>query len=253
MTSTHSPLDWLGEAFEKVGWFIPPFISLGPLHRIAGAIYEEGANYTQANLQADLAALYEPGALAAMVVERYPATLVIRDYALTISEAVEAHFLGLHHVAVGGLIPVIEGAGRRLAAERGIDNHKVKTVFGKLAASCRDEAIKKNLGATHEVIAMLNSFENFTTKLLYAEHTDYLLSDGTNRHGITHGHYADKDYGSPLNFYKTIAAIDFLTFVAAFRGGSWLGQSPSLRSMLLAKRWTAQSLARAKAIELVGA
>lgn len=58
------------EAFEKVGWFIPPFISLGPLHRIAGAIYEEGANYTQANLQADLAALYEPGALAAMVVER---------------------------------------------------------------------------------------------------------------------------------------------------------------------------------------
>ncbi len=35
------------------------------------------------------------------------------------------------------------------------------------------------------------------------------------RHGIGHGAYTDSQYGRPLNFYKTIAAIDFLTFISS--------------------------------------
>jgi hypothetical protein len=49
-------------------------------------------------------------------------------------------------------------------------------------------------------------------------HSDcYGFEEKTNRHGILHGAYADADYDAPINFYKTIAAIDFLCFVAAFR------------------------------------
>jgi hypothetical protein len=55
----------------------------------------------------------------------------------------------------------------------------------------------------------------------------YPLVDKTNRHGIAHGFYADADYGRSLNFYKTIAAVDFLTLVASFTTNSISGFAPS--------------------------
>jgi hypothetical protein len=64
---------------------------------------------------------------------------------------------------------------------------------------------------------MMDSFVAFLSGSLYVQSYNYPFDDGTNRHGITHGAFADKDYGSALNFYKVIAAIDFLSFVAGFR------------------------------------
>ena len=71
---------------------------------------------------------------------------------------------------------------------------------------------------------------------MYIDLSHYPLVDKTNRHGIVHGAYADADYGRPLNFFKTIAAIDFLTFVSSFRANiSWLAPSPTEASHRLAK------------------
>lgn len=240
-------LDWLGEAFARVGWFIPPFIMMGALNEIARKIHDV-PEYPQAQLEADLRRVYEPVSLAAMVLNRYPQVPIISAYAETIAEAVEAHFLGLDHIAVGGLIPVIEGAGRLLARERGIDSYPVQKVFRGLADSCKDEALAKGLGATDEVVSMLNSFAHFTKEYLYVDSTAYLLSDRTNRHGITHGAFTDADYGSQLNFYKIISAVDFLTFVASFGGGSWLGESPTEASLALATRWVRQRQMRQVAL-----
>jgi hypothetical protein len=59
--------------------------------------------------------------------------------------------------------------------------------------------------------------------------------DGTNRHGITHGSFRDCDYGKPINFYKTIGAVDFLSFVSAFRANiSWFGSDTTDESERLA-------------------
>jgi hypothetical protein len=68
-----------------------------------------------------------------MVLHRYPLAPTIRNYESTICEAVKAHFLGLDHIAAAGLIPVIEGAGRLLASQRGINSRSIREVFTALA------------------------------------------------------------------------------------------------------------------------
>lgn len=191
--------------------------------------------YSQDDLERTLARLYEAEGLAAMVMHRYPIAPIIQDYRETIAEAIEAHFFGLNHVAIGGLVPVIEGAGRQLATQRGLIANGVWDIFNTLAADCKQEATTRGMGAPDEIESMMDSFVFFLKNYMYIKSSLYPLVDKTNRHGITHGAYADLDYGRPLNFYKTIAAIDFLTFVTSFRANiSWLAPSPTTASQELA-------------------
>lgn len=226
----------LGDAFFSVGWFLPPYASIGFLDTLAAEIKANKAQFGQKELQDRLGLLYDQESLAAMVTSRYPVTPIISDYRKTISEAVEAHFLGLHHVAVGGLIPVVEGACRELLTDRGLpSNVAVKAAFTNLAEHCKAEAIAKQLGATGEVISMLDSFSRFASVFLYVDSRFYPHIDKTNRHGITHGAYKDSDYGQAINFYKTIGAVDFLCFISAFRAHiSWFSPSRSPESSELA-------------------
>jgi hypothetical protein len=223
------------QSFNSVGWFIPPYMQMGVLSRIAGEIYGRGGQYQQDELETTLAQLYEPMGLAAMVMHRYPIVPVIRAYRETIAEAIEAHFFGLNHVAIGGLVPVIEGAGRQLASQRGITGKGIRVVFTALAKDCKHEAAIKKIGALGEIHSMLDSFVFFVNNYLYADSSLYPLVDGTNRHGIAHGAYADADYGRPLNFFKAIAAVDFLCFVSSFRASlSWFAPDPTPESLKLA-------------------
>jgi hypothetical protein len=221
--------------FRRVGWFIPPYKQLGTLSQIAAEIEAAGDQFTQDDLQGALARLYEPYGLASMVLHRYPLVPIIRDYKITIAEAIEAHFLGLNHIAVGGLAPVIEGAGRRLLVQRGLVAKPIREVFAVLAADCKAESATQNRGAPGEIASMMDSFSAFANETFFADSRQYPFSDGTNRHGIAHGDYSDSDYGRPINFYKTIAAVDFLTFIVSFRASiSWFPPSLGQRSMQLA-------------------
>jgi hypothetical protein len=210
-------------------------MQMGHLSRIAGEIISAGTAYTQADLEAALATLYEPIGLAAMVLHRYPIAPVIQDYQVTIRESVTAHFMGLDHVAVGGLVPVIEGAGRTICAQRNLAPRSVTQVLTMLADDCKNESITKNVGLPDEISSMMDSFADFARHSFFAPSTSYPFTDGTNRHGIAHGAFADANYGAPINFYKTIAAVDFLTFITSFRANiSWLGPDSSDASLKLA-------------------
>jgi hypothetical protein len=234
-------LGHLERAFTSVGWFIPPYAALGFLSSLGARILNSQGCFTQDDLESALGALYSTDGLAAMVCSRYPITPVIVEYQHTIAEAVEAHFLGLHHVAVAGLVPVIEGAGRELLKSRGLAGQSVKEVFSALAADCK----KQGVGNTGEVCSMMDSFSSFTENVLYANSDTYPFLDGTNRHGITHGKYRDKDYGRPINFYKTVGAVNFLAFVSAFKANiSWLAPDVSDESRRLAAYYRALSFAR---------
>ena len=103
-----SLLHW-EKAFNDVGWFIPPYIQMGALAKLAGEIHLRGGAYTQDDLETGLMMFYGPSGLAAMIMHRYGLAPVIKDYRETIAESVEAHFFGLNHIAIGGLVPVIEG------------------------------------------------------------------------------------------------------------------------------------------------
>jgi hypothetical protein len=228
-------LQHLEKAFKNVGWFLPPYAALGFLSPLGGEILRRGEDFGQGDLEERLGYLYGPEGLAAMVCNSYSITPVICDYQKTISESIEAHFLGLHHVAVAGLVPVIEGAGRDLLQQRGLSSKSVQGVFAKLAKDCKREAVEKQLGAIGEVISMLDSFLWFAENILYAGTGMNQFLDGANRNGITHGAYKDVNYGKPINFYKVIGAIDFLCFVSAFRASiSWLAPDPSIASRNLA-------------------
>ncbi|WP_298729256.1 hypothetical protein [uncultured Pseudomonas sp.] len=227
-----SNLDHFKAAFNSVGWFIPPYVTLGYLSLLAKEIHVKGPSFSQDDLAAALSLIYSADNLAAMVTERYPITPFINEYKEIISESIQAHFLGLDHVAVAGLMPVIEGAGRKLTASREIKAEYIKDVFVELAGDCKNESINKNIGATDEVISMMDSFAEFIKNHFYLNSKRYALSDKTNRHGILHGDYTDKDYGAPINFYKSIAAVDFLCFVSAFRANiSWMAPSPTAHSL----------------------
>jgi hypothetical protein len=214
---------------NSVGWFVPPYVSSGLLDLVALTITRSNGNFVQGDLEEVLARVYDAERLASMVLNRYPQTPVIKLFAQTISEATMAHFLGLHHVAVGGLIPVIEGAGRRLANECGLRRNKsIKNMFEDLAGYAKNDVIARRIGATDEIVNMLDSFLCFIKDYFFFSNSQrHPLADKTNRNGIAHGAYTDAEYGRPISFYKTIAAVDFLTFISSLKTSKMSGFVPS--------------------------
>jgi len=139
---------------------------MGVLADIAGEITGRGAQYDQNDLEQMLSRLYEPHGLAAMVMHRYQIVPVIQDYRETIAEAIEAHFFGLDHIAVGGLLPVIEGAGRQLAASRSVAQNGTQAIFSALLSDCKHEAYSRRMGEPTEIEAMMDSFGVFVKETL---------------------------------------------------------------------------------------
>src|SRR3954451_25052532 len=109
----------LAATFATVDWFVPPYIQLGVLFRLAKRLDEAAPDAKRAILVADLEEMYGPRDLAAMLVERYRKIAFISEFATVVEEAIEATQLGLSHVAVASMLPVIEGVLRRMATARG--------------------------------------------------------------------------------------------------------------------------------------
>jgi len=227
-------VDHYQKIFNGVGWFIPPYVRIGYLMDIIQDVIQN----EQTNLEQLLSHIYNADGLSAMVVDRYPFVPIISDYSQIISESIKAHFLGLHHVAVSGLIPVVEGAARKIAESKGIKEEYIKQVFIKLSEHTKNDVIENQLGMVSEIVPMLESFNNFATTNLYINSKKYPFDDNTNRHGILHGRYGDEDYGSPLNFYKAIGSIDFLCFIVSIRAPiSFFAPDTTIKSQQLSKMY----------------
>ena len=110
-----------------------------------------------------------------MVSERYHSVPYICEYSETIAECVGAYFLGLNRIAVSGLMPVIEGAGRKLAESRSVQVTSIKSVFKNLAADCKSDVIANNIGAVGEIVSKIDAFIEFTDNNLYINSNNYSL------------------------------------------------------------------------------
>lgn len=230
----------VADVLKGVGWFVPPYVSVGLLETVAQAITQAQGQFTEDDLERVLAFIYTPDRLSSMAVSRYPQIPVVDLYQETIAEAIWAHFSGLRHVAVGGLIPVVEGIGRELARQRGLKSDGgIKTVFRDLFIQAKDDVVQRRIGATQEIVDMLDAFLHFLKEYLFKDSQLYPLLDKTNRHGILHGAYKDADYGRPMNFYKAISAVDILTFVSMLQTPKMSGFAPDLtaESRALAERY----------------
>lgn len=224
------------EKLHQVGWLIPPFVSTGWIRNVATIIDRAGQPFGQAELEQLLASMFTPENLAGMVTSRYPQKPVIKAFQEIIAEGVQAHFLKLDHIAASGLVPVVEGATRRLAKEHGIVIDEFRPTLSALTKHCKDHVNAKRIGNVGEIVSMFESFELFVSKVLFVNTRRYALADGTNRHGMAHGIFADKDFGSPLNFYKIITAMNFLTFISSlYYGGSGFAPDETAESKELAR------------------
>jgi hypothetical protein len=227
-------IDGLAKALNDVGWFLPPYLSLGFLLQIKEQAQTD-SSFDQNALGQMLSAAYGPIHLASMVMNLYGATVGVKDYKGIIGESIEAHFLNLDHVAVSGLMPVVEGAARRLAKSRSLvikDSTPIKAVLEKLAKDCIRQVTHESIGVPHEFVAMISSFYVYARDYFYVGSKAYPLPDNTERHGTEHGVYGDKDYGTPINFYKTLSAVDMLCTMAGFgrNAPSLIAPSPSEES-----------------------
>ncbi|NOI98151.1 hypothetical protein [Vibrio sp. T3Y01] len=213
-------MEFYNEIFTKAGFLIPPYITNQDLNNIANVLKKKEA----LEIEDYLKHIYSEQNLASMVRGLYPDVPYINEYKDIISESIEAHFIGLDHIAVAGLMPVIEGVGMKLVdvwgieRERSTSNRKgVIALFSELAEKCKEHVITNNLGNVKAITASIDVFEYFLKNNFYVRSSSYKHSDKTNRHGISHGSYNDNDYGIPLNFYKTIGAVDFLCFIISLR------------------------------------
>jgi len=114
-----------------------------------------------------------------------------------------------------------------------------KDVFRALANETKHDVLKRNIGVTKEIVGMIEGFLHFIESYSYENSQAYPLVDKANRHGIAHGAYTDAEYGKPINFYKTISAVDSLTFIASLRMQKKSGFAPEAphESKALAARY----------------
>jgi hypothetical protein len=234
-----SNIEHFKQAFNRVGWFIPPYVPAVYLSLLHRHITNPDGAFDNSHLEQWLALVYSDENLSAMVLHRYAATPFVCEYKSTIGEAIEAHFMQLHHVAVAGLLPVIEGITLKLADDHSVQPSRERAPrFRELAARCKREVTEKDIGDVEQVVTMIDSFMVFTEQHLYANSSGSMSGDRTNRHGILHGAYTDIDYGKPINFYKVIAAVDFLCFLSAIRASvSWLAPDSTMESKRLASHY----------------
>lgn len=231
-------MEFYRDLFTSVGWFIPSHSTMGYINTIANEIKDS----EDPNIEPFLKELYSSLNQAAMVTERYPVVPYICEYKDIISESIEAHFLGLNYAAVTTLMPVVEGVGNKLVDEWGVDrklsngkNKGTRTLFSNLAEKCRKYVIDNDLGMVSEIVPALEAFEHYLKNNFYINSTKYTFDDKTNRHGILHGSFKDSDYGIPMNFYKTVGAVEFLCFIISLKEPiSFFAPSPTDKSYQLA-------------------
>ncbi|WP_077338841.1 hypothetical protein [Pseudocolwellia agarivorans] len=231
-------MEFYRDLFTSVGWFIPSHSTMGYINTIANEIKDS----EDPNIEPFLKELYSSLNQAAMVTERYPVVPYICEYKDIIFESIEAHFLGLNYAAVTTLMPVVEGVGNKLVDEWGVDrkfsngnNKGTMTLFSDLAEKCRKYVIDNDLGMVSEIVPALEAFEHYLKNNFYINSTKYTFDDKTNRHGILHGSFKDADYGVPMNFYKTVGAVEFLCFIISIKEPiSFFAPAPTDKSYQLA-------------------
>jgi hypothetical protein len=227
-------------AMASIGWFMPPYGNQGQLDIVSREINNAGSSIDECQIERALGFFYTPDRLASMALNMYAQMPVINLYTKTIAESAAAHFCNFPHVAVAGLMPVVEGAGRKLARMRGLKHEaSVKAVFIELIDNAKEDAWARKIGNTKEIDDMLTGCRNFLTKYFFENSALYPLLDKTNRHGVLHGDYQDSDYGRPINFYKTISAVDILTFISMLQTTQMTGFVPehTTESKALAERY----------------
>jgi len=208
--------EYLANAFKQVDWPIPPYLNLGFLSPLAKAINDAPKAAKLAIVREKLAGAYTADYLAAMYVDRYSRISYIKDFARQIDESIRTYFCGYTFNAVTGLLLVIEGIIRKMAASQQHDiGHGTKKLNDELQALV-DRELQSPAGYAERLV-VLEAFRDFVRDRLLQNTDSYIGLNEFNRHGILHGIF--EGFGQAVNFLRLITLLDLLCFSIGLIGG----------------------------------
>lgn len=180
-----------------------------------------------------LAGAYTAQYLAAMYLDRYSRISYVKDFSRQIDESIRTYFCGYTFNAVTGLLPVIEGIIRKMAAGQNRDiGQGTKRLNDELHALV-DRELQSPAGYGERLV-LLEAFRDFVRDRLLQNTDRYVGLNEFNRHGILHGIF--EDFGQAVNFLRLITLLDLLCFSIGLIGGgvSMFAPAPTPESTKLA-------------------
>jgi hypothetical protein len=225
--------EYLASAFKQVDWPIPPYLTLGFLGPLAKAINDAPEDEKLAIMREKLAGAYTAQYLAAMYLDRYSRISYVKDFSRQIDESIRTYFCGYTFNAVTGLLPVIEGIIRKMAAGQNRDiGQGTKRLNDELHALV-DRELQSPAGYGERLV-LLEAFRDFVRDRLLQNTDRYVGLNEFNRHGILHGIF--EDFGQAVNFLRLITLLDLLCFSIGLIGGgvSMFAPAPTPESTKLA-------------------
>jgi hypothetical protein len=225
--------EYLANAFKEVDWPIPPYLNLGFLTPLAKAIKDAPKDAKPAIVREKLAGAYTADYLASMYLDRYSKLLYVKDFSRQIDESIRTYFCGYTFNAVTGLLPVVEGIIRKMAASQNRDiGHGTKKLNDELQSLVDREL--QSPACYGERLVVLEAFRDFVRDRLLQNTDRYVGLNEFNRHGILHGIF--EDFGQAINFLRLITLLDLLCFsIGLISGGvSMFAPAPTPKSSKLA-------------------
>jgi hypothetical protein len=233
-TSTNREFaEYLANAFKQVDWPIPPYLTLGFLSPLAKAIRDAPQDAKLAIVREKLAGAYTADYLAAMYLDRYSRIPYVKDFSRQIDESIRTYFCGYTFNAVTGLLPVVEGIIRKMAASQNRDiGQGTKKLNDELQALVDREL--RSPTCYGERLVVLEAFRDFVRDRLLQNTERHVGLNEFNRHGILHGIF--EDFGQAINFLRLITLLDLLCFSIGLIGGgvSMFAPEPTPESSKLA-------------------
>lgn len=230
---------------------VPLYIGQGEISKTFNQA--EIANDPHSAVEEWIKDIFEPDLVAAYFSHYFAESEVFSEYRLIILEAIESFYMGLDHVAVMALVPVLEGALRKL------QNKTLCEERNTISAEDFDKNLRKilkdwgsrrvneydwHLGVcgvgnleidfyTHicPQSDVMNCFRLFFTETLYKPSRS--RGAGLNRHIIVH--MLGGGFNSATDFYKLFLALTHITFIESLTNSdvpfSWQGYSDNSRRL----------------------
>jgi hypothetical protein len=208
--------EYLASAFKQVDWPIPPYLNLEFLSPLAKAIKDAPQDAKLAIICEKLAGAYTADYLAAMYLDRYARITYVKDFSHQIDESIRTYFCGYTFNAITGLLPVIEGIIRKMAAGQNRDVGQGTKRLNDELQTLVDRELQSPAGYGERLV-VLESFRNFVRDRLLQNTARYVGLNEFNRHGILHGIF--EDFGQAVNFLRLITLLDLLCFSIGLIGG----------------------------------
>jgi hypothetical protein len=222
-------LQYVADACRSADLVIPPYFRVGFLFAAAKVINDASEDDKQIAGNAFLRSLYTHSDIAQLVTGVLAKRSAFQPYHQQIVECVEAYALGLHHVAITGLLPCIEGLVRQLGVDFGLsvkDDVSIRSLVNLFKRLKKSEVelmfdgyswIPSEINITllehfHERVQMYESISAYMLGRLYL-HTDVAPVHLTlNRNGISHGFFTG--YANAGNFLRLFNLLVLLSFCA---------------------------------------